>query len=409
MLDDVLFFDTEVTTHEFGNPFSASNRLMCVGTLCNGQLTYHDIEHGGNPYGDALRTLRALFEKARLVVGFNLKYDIHWIRRYIPDCPIPAAYDVQYGEFLLSHQLSTMPSLDDTLAKYGLPLKINLIKTKYWDNGLDTTEATREELEEYCLHDVVSTKDAYLKQQEQIPEYQRNLLWLHNADLLVLEECEFNGMLYDEATCRRLEAETQVAIDELRSQLCALVPDPAVNWDSPQHVSAVLFGGGINYEGKETVQKTLKSGRIKSVERNAFFVLEFPRLVDPVDDSELEKTRTYNNATLADINKIRKQQRKTQLHRRWSTAAENLMSLRAEGAAKQIIDLLLRLAKLDKLNSTYYRAIPALVQRKQWPEGKIHGQFNQCVAITSRLSSSQPNLQNFDSEFKPLFYSRFPS
>ncbi len=37
----------------------------------------------------------------------------------------------------------------------------------------------------------------------------------------------------------------------------------------------------------------------------------------------------------------------------------------------------------------------------------IYGQLNQCVARTGRLSSSKPNLQNFDGEIKDLFGSRY--
>jgi DNA polymerase-1 len=47
--------------------------------------------------------------------------------------------------------------------------------------------------------------------------------------------------------------------------------------------------------------------------------------------------------------------------------------------------------RLAKLKSTYVDALPGLVN----PEtGRIHGRFNQTVAATGRLSSSNPNLQN---------------
>jgi DNA polymerase-1 len=47
--------------------------------------------------------------------------------------------------------------------------------------------------------------------------------------------------------------------------------------------------------------------------------------------------------------------------------------------------------KLSKLKSTYLDALPEMVN----PEtGRIHASFNQVVAATGRLSSSDPNLQN---------------
>ena len=46
---------------------------------------------------------------------------------------------------------------------------------------------------------------------------------------------------------------------------------------------------------------------------------------------------------------------------------------------------------LSKLRSTYVDALPALVNEKT---GRVHGSFNQTVAATGRLSSSNPNFQN---------------
>ncbi len=56
-----------------------------------------------------------------------------------------------------------------------------------------------------------------------------------------------------------------------------------------------------------------------------------------------------------------------------------------------IIDHLLEYRQLTKLKSTYVDALPNLVH----PEtGRVHTSYNQTVAATGRLSSSDPNLQN---------------
>lgn len=47
--------------------------------------------------------------------------------------------------------------------------------------------------------------------------------------------------------------------------------------------------------------------------------------------------------------------------------------------------------QISKLNSTYVDALPELVNPES---GRIHASFNQVVAATGRLSSSNPNLQN---------------
>ena len=47
--------------------------------------------------------------------------------------------------------------------------------------------------------------------------------------------------------------------------------------------------------------------------------------------------------------------------------------------------------ELQKLKSTYVDALPALISEK---DGRIHTSYNQAVAATGRLSSTNPNLQN---------------
>jgi DNA polymerase-1 len=72
-----------------------------------------------------------------------------------------------------------------------------------------------------------------------------------------------------------------------------------------------------------------------------------------------------------------------------STDASVLEELAAQGHRLPV--LLLEYRQLDKLKGTYVDALPALVN----PEtGRIHTSFNQTVAATGRLSSSDPNLQN---------------
>lgn len=68
---------------------------------------------------------------------------------------------------------------------------------------------------------------------------------------------------------------------------------------------------------------------------------------------------------------------------------EKLAALKHPGAA--LCSLLLELRKISKLKSTYVDTLPALVHPST---GRVHASFNQTIAATGRLSSSDPNLQN---------------
>ena len=80
--------------------------------------------------------------------------------------------------------------------------------------------------------------------------------------------------------------------------------------------------------------------------------------------------------------------KKTRGTRSASTAVEVLEEL---ALAHELPRLILEWRGLAKLKSTYIDALPQLVN----PEtGRVHTCFNQAVAATGRLSSSDPNLQN---------------
>ena len=72
-----------------------------------------------------------------------------------------------------------------------------------------------------------------------------------------------------------------------------------------------------------------------------------------------------------------------------STDARVLEELAAEGHRVPV--LLMEYREMEKLRGTYVDALPRMVNPGT---GRIHTSFNQAVAATGRLSSSDPNLQN---------------
>lgn len=72
----------------------------------------------------------------------------------------------------------------------------------------------------------------------------------------------------------------------------------------------------------------------------------------------------------------------------YSVAQAVLEGLRG---AHEVVDLVLEYRQLTKLQSTYVEALP---QQVNPATGRIHTNFNQTIAATGRLSSTDPNLQN---------------
>lgn len=71
----------------------------------------------------------------------------------------------------------------------------------------------------------------------------------------------------------------------------------------------------------------------------------------------------------------------------YSTAADVLEKLAQDHA---VVAKILEYRTLSKLNSTYAEGLLNYISE----DGRIHGQFNQMVTATGRISSTEPNLQN---------------
>jgi DNA polymerase-1 len=104
--------------------------------------------------------------------------------------------------------------------------------------------------------------------------------------------------------------------------------------------------------------------------------------------------REFNIASLPQLRKVLfddlklQSKRKTGITKQPSTDQEALEEL---ALVHPLPRTLLEHRKIAKLKSTYVDALPDLVNPQT---GRVHASFNQAVAATGRLSSSDPNLQN---------------
>lgn len=73
----------------------------------------------------------------------------------------------------------------------------------------------------------------------------------------------------------------------------------------------------------------------------------------------------------------------------YQTGEDVLLKLAAKG--NPIVDDILTFRELTKLKSTYVDALPQLINPRT---GRVHTTYGQAVAVTGRLASNNPNLQN---------------
>lgn len=378
---------TGATNDTKGNPFSESNRLCFVGCLFGNNYYTFDIEYSNEPYGKRLAELHDLVRESDLLVLFNAKFDLHWLRRYgITSFQDKKIWDCQAVEFILSKQTKPYPSLDEALLQRGLGGKLSTVRTEYWENGIDTDKVPTEVLLPYLEGDVKGTFQLYQKQLDEVgllPVSTKRLISLVNLDTLVLEEMEWNGLSYDiQESLKRTET-IEEKIGKIDEDLNQMVGLSCCNWDSGDHVSAVLYGGTIKEKCRETYIHTYKDGSSREKQRWGEKIHILSPLTKPLKGTELKKEGKFK------------------------TDEGTLRKLSGNKYVKRIIKYLLERSKLEQLKSTYYVGFPKLHRTMQWEPDILHTNLNQCRAATGRLSSTSPNIQNSPTEVRELIKSRY--
>jgi DNA polymerase I-like protein with 3'-5' exonuclease and polymerase domains len=354
----ILSLDTETTTYNKGNPYDLRNSLVC--------FSYCTSNNGDSSKWDdaGIILCKSLINDSELILGFNFKFDSHWFTKAGISFQGKKIWDVQIAEFILSCQTNRFPSLNDTCIKYGIPVKEDIVKTEYWDKGIDTADIPWEILSSYAAHDASITLQCYHAQIKLMTPQQIKLCQLQCQDMMILMEMEQNGLPFDEELCQLRAVELDDKISTINTELTQIYPSVPINFGSNDHLSAFLYGGVVKEDGKEHIgffKSGVKAGQPKY--KNIVIEHQLPRLYQPLKGTEMAKEGNF---------------------------ATDEGTLRKLKGKKGVLDKILELSKLEKLNGTYYRGLTKLREEMHWEKGVLHGQFNQTTAISGRLSSSKP-------------------
>jgi DNA polymerase-1 len=129
------------------------------------------------------------------------------------------------------------------------------------------------------------------------------------------------------------------------------------------------------------------------------FLNEYSKILET--DAKISEERVYEQAgvrfnlaspkqlgeVLFDILKLDAKAKKTKTGQ-YATGEDVLQKMAAK---HKIVDDILNFRELTKLKSTYVDSFPELINPKT---GRVHTSYAQAVAVTGRLSSTNPNLQN---------------
>lgn len=483
-----MVFDLETETHSRykrkASPFLPENWVVMRGWKLSGDARGYATYH---PTLDRTTYLE-IPDDVMLLVGFNLKFDLLWEMAQ-GNSSLKAFFKrggkiwcCQYAEYLIrgAQKEFHMCSLDQIIESYGGRKKIDEVKL-LWEAGVKTSEIDEDLLCDYLLGtreemrnsgDIGNT-DLIFKGQIALAMKQGQTKMIQDRmdGLLCTTEMEFRGLKVDvKEASRRLKVLTADLQQQTKTLASYLPPLPFdFNWNSKIQASAVIFGGTVKYEVRETYidEETGELARLKATAPWPLFdkVAIDPAKCIPVETSDYTYYRRedvlgykdqdfYLSGTKKGLPKFKKvdvpgelkikwQDRSfkfdgyTKGKAEWKTALTDYLDgpvystsgdVIEELAASTDIPFLKALEKkqsLDKEIGTYYvkvndkgEAKGMLTCVQPW-DHMLHHKLNHTSTVTTRLSANDPNMQNIPradvdkltgeakSEVKKMFVSRF--
>jgi len=388
-----LFFDVETTIKNKGHYATPENFMVSYA---------YELEDGTKGFKyyndpDFVSVLRGIFLRATVLIGFSIKFDLHWCHNY-GVIFTGQVWDCQLAEFIYSGQTLPYDSLNEALTRYNLPTKKDLVK-EYWDQGISTEFIPLSIVQEYNEWDVSTTRMLYETQQQLLSPAQQSLVLTCGEDLKLLMEAEHNGIKWNQQAADEKLSNYSTTLADVVHILCNYLPAgldiSRFNWDSGDHLSALLYGGELTFDVATETDAVYKSGEKKGqayVKRNWHTeTVEFPQRFKPLEGTEVKKTAKLQDAKV----------------RYYQVDAPTLSQLKSRNKEdRQLLQLLNERSEKTKV----VEMVTSIINKSKelgWEDNYIHGQFNQNIVVTGRLSSSGPNLQNTPPEVDQLLVSRY--
>jgi len=388
-LNDYTVLDAETTTFNKGHPFDPRNKLISYAFTSPSGISFR--YHTDPNFSAVLEHVRG----GSVLVGFNYKFDHHWCNHLYPDSV--KIWCCQLAEFVYTGQQEAFASLNECLTKYGLETKHDTVK-EMWEAGIQTDEIPLPILQEYNCWDVEQTEQLYLVQQQLLSEDQKKLVLLMGEDLKVLAHMERAGILFDKEGALQKLASTKALVRELETELATFLPEikhGTFNFDSGDHLSALLYGATLTFDYVVSSDAVYKSGAKKgqAYTKNSWYEerVVFPQRFKPLEKTEVKKTKDNGPSD----------------NHFYQTDEPTLKQLTTRSKEnKRLVEILVQRAQENKV-AEMFTGLFDKFDEKQWENSLIHAAYNQNVARTGRLSSSGPNMQNTPIELDQFLISRY--
>jgi DNA polymerase I-like protein with 3'-5' exonuclease and polymerase domains len=467
---------------QVASPFNPENYIVAPGwrvdtvqddgSIVQGETLYRYFDSA--EAADAGADWFDVLDECAIMVCHNAAFEIKWFlskyrevfERFIKKGG--RVLDTAMAEYLLSHQTELYPSLDETAPKYGGTHKIDGVKI-LWQQGALTSEIDRDLLIEYLAGpsgDIDNTGIAFYGQMQRLNEAGMWRMFLERCDsVLAFAYCEWFGLFVNKDVAEKNRVEQEAEIARMTVELEKLLPELPegceFSWSSRFHVSALVYGGPVKYRHKVPYDppQYVKADYYKDEVGTLWPVDEaMPNHAEVYksgknkgqpkvfrEDTAEEKLKwadtSFQMPGLVSLSKLPDVVRSKYLGKRaefrgkqflcdGTTPVYSTSSDALKGLATYVpeVALMSDLATLEKDTGTYYlrtvynddgsvKEVSGMLQYVG-PDSIVHHSLNTTATVTTRLSSSNPNLQNLPradednagvakSKVKEMFASRF--
>lgn len=310
-----------------------------------------------------------------MLVFHNAKYDLNIMRHMGLNFEGKTIWCTMICDYLLHGQNTSISySLNAVAARYGLGQKVDEM-AEYWNNGYETDQIPWDLHQTYLRQDVNLT---HLIFQKQFPQVKKtglsNVAWLSMELSRVLSDMESTGIPFDKDGAEKYVDEYSSKLENLDRQIFDIAGQE-FKVSSSDQLSAIMYGGKIKREVQELVARARKNGTFRISTRKAVYEQTVKGLgFTPEESAKSKKTGKASTG------------KKALMWLRWETPEQERM-----------LQLLSERSNAQKVYSTLWsdnNETSGLI-RQIGVDGRIHPSFNQTFTRTGRLSSSNPNSQNF--------------
>ena len=454
-IEYAIIVDAETTIQKIGHridgsPHNPQNKCVCVsyvvvpiGTAW--EVTTKDITTDVYYHKDQYKTddpaeFQFALDRARVFVAHNAKFDYNWFTQMgfkLPD----QVHCTMLGEFIYARGQIKPLSLKETAIRRAVALKKSDLVEDLFKSGVGYEAMPLKTVIEYCEADVISCYEIYKQQIDDLKLPENNSLTaifdLMNEMLLFLVEVETNGIKIDLEKLNKVEEDYSNEKKELEDRLqqisISVMGDTPINLSSGQDMTKLvysrevtnrdlhkqLFNIGIGANGKPLHQPRMKPSRFKDVVRQTTRVIQKTVVQKCVicngsgrqyklTKSGVPFKKQPRCGTCVGEGVIYKPTGQTAGLRLLPRDAQDvsingfkvdkvtIQSLIKQAEQKNrpvAVEFLTKVSRLNAVN-TYLNSFVNGI--KVWTRNNniLHPNFNQTVARTGRLSSSNPNFQN---------------